>query len=157
MVLDFAHKDDLMQPSDGRPEIIIYNSSDRSSALKCFAGYFRGICSNGLVAGDGFQSKVYHNIKNIMSFEDQLRDMVARLPEMLGLVDKMKGTLIDGQTGLEIAESGASLRWANWEQEQFRAWKAKKGGDNIPAFFISDLQAHRCAVVRNVELDDPAE
>ena len=136
-MLAFAHENDLLQPSDGRPEIIIYNSSDRSSALKCFAGYFRGICSNGLVAGDGFQSRVYHNIKNVMSFEDQLRDMVARLPTMLGLVDKMKSTLIDGQTGLEIAEQGASLRWANWEKEQFRAWKAKiaaidsKGGDEI--------------------------
>ena len=134
-MLAFAHEDDLMQPSDGRPEIIIYNSSDRSSALKCFAGYFRGICSNGLVAGDGFQSKVYHNIKNIMSFEDQLRDMVSRLPAMLGLVDKMKSTLIDGQTGLEIAESGASLRWANWEKEQFRAWntarKAEKNFNDI--------------------------
>ncbi len=125
-MLAFAHENDLLQPSDGRPEIIIYNSSDRSSALKCFAGYFRGICSNGLVAGDGFQNKVYHNIKNIANFEDQLRDMVARLPEMLGLVEKMKSTLIDGQTGLEIAESGASLRWANWEQEQFRAWKSNK-------------------------------
>ena len=136
-LLAFAHEKDLLQPTDGRPEIVIYNSSDRSSALKCFAGYFRGICSNGLVAGDGFQSRVYHNIKNVMSFEDQLRDMVARLPTMLGLVDKMKSTLIDGQTGLEIAEQGASLRWANWEKEQFRAWKAKiaaidsKGGDEI--------------------------
>jgi len=136
-LLAFAHEKDLLQPTDGRPEIVIYNSSDRSSALKCFAGYFRGICSNGLVAGDGFQSRVYHNIKNIMSFEDQLRDMVARLPAMLGLVDKMKSTLIDGQTGLEIAETGASLRWNNWEKEQFRAWRAKiaaidsKGGDEI--------------------------
>ena len=125
-LLAFAHENDLLQPSDGRPEIVIYNSSDRSSALKCFAGYFRGICSNGLVAGDGFQSRVYHNIKNIMSFEDQLRDMVARLPAMLGLVDKMKSTLIDGQTGLEIAEQGASLRWDSWEKEQFRAWKSNK-------------------------------
>ena len=124
-MLAFAHENDLLQPTDGRPEIIIYNSSDRSSALKCFAGYFRGICSNGLVAGDGFQSRVYHNIKNIMSFEDQLRDMVARLPAMLGLVDKMKSTLIDGQTGLEIAEQGASLRWNNWEVEESRAWREK--------------------------------
>ena len=130
-LLAFAHEKDLLQPTDGRPEIVIYNSSDRSSALKCFAGYFRGICSNGLVAGDGFQSRVYHNIKNIMSFEDQLRDMVARLPEMLGLVDKMKGTLIDGQTGLEIAEQGACLRWDSWEIEESRAWREKKSIDQI--------------------------
>ena len=41
-LLAFAHEKDLLQPSDGRPEIVIYNSSDRTSALKCFAGYFRG-------------------------------------------------------------------------------------------------------------------
>jgi len=138
-LLAFAHEKDLLQPTDGRPEIVIYNSSDRSSALKCFAGYFRGICSNGLVAGDGFQSRVYHNIKNIMTFEDQLRDMVARLPKMLGLVDKMKGTLIDGQTGLEIAESGASLRWDSWEKEQFRAWGiARKYKKNFPTRTVTN-------------------
>ena len=136
-LLAFAHEKDLLQPTDGRPEIVIYNSSDRSSALKCFAGYFRGICSNGLVAGDGFQSRVYHNIKNIMGFEDQLRDMVARLPAMLGLVDKMKSTLIDGQTGLEIAESGASLRWANWEVEESRAWREKKVIDGRYVFDVA--------------------
>ena len=120
-LISFAHKTDLRKPSDGRPEIVIYNSSDRSSALNCFAGYYRGICSNGLVAGEGFKSKVYHSKKNVAGFEDQLRDMLQKLPEMLGLVGKMKETLIDGHTGLEIAERGAALRWGGWLDESLNS------------------------------------
>lgn len=46
--------------SDTRPELVIINSYDKSKALTVKLGFFRFVCSNGLIAGDsiaGFKSK----------------------------------------------------------------------------------------------------
>ena len=53
-MLSFAktyHTEDII--GDVRPEIILYNSHDGSSSVRLFAGCFRFICSNGIVAGEG--------------------------------------------------------------------------------------------------------
>jgi hypothetical protein len=47
-----------------RGEIIVYNSHDGSSALRLFAGAYRFICSNGIVAGEGMQQRIYHTTKS---------------------------------------------------------------------------------------------
>ena len=64
---------------DIRPEIILYNSHDGTGSVKLFAGCYRFICANGLIAGDGFQSRIYHS-KALSGFEDMLRNTVAPLP-----------------------------------------------------------------------------
>lgn len=73
-----------------QPEIIFYNSHDGKSSMKLFAGVFRFICSNGLIAGDGFDQKINHYKSNLDSFEDVLRYTAGKLDDIVTATETMK-------------------------------------------------------------------
>lgn len=95
---------------DIRPEIILYNSHDGSGSVKLFAGCFRFICSNGIVAGDGFQSRIYHS-KALNGFEEMLRNTVATLPTMMERLEKLRGVQLNAVKALLMAQRGVATRW----------------------------------------------
>ena len=96
---------------DVRPEIILYNSHDGSGSVKLFAGAFRFICSNGIVAGDGFQSRLYHNKSAMLGFEDMLRNTVANLPAMMERINLLKSVQLSSATAYEMAKRSVATRW----------------------------------------------
>ena len=98
---------------DIRPEIILYNSHDGSGSVKLFAGCFRFICSNGIVAGDGFQSRIYHS-KALNGFEEMLRNTVATLPDLMGRIDKMRGVSLSTGDVHDMAIAGVATRWDDY-------------------------------------------
>jgi hypothetical protein len=109
--LAFAHDDDLRNPyNETRPEIILYNSHDGKSALKLFAGAYRFICSNGIVAGDGFQAKLRHSKKTAHGFEKLLTDTAENLPRMMQRIATLQETETAANV-LDFAYNAAKLRW----------------------------------------------
>jgi len=109
--ISFAHDDDLRNPyNETRPEIILYNSHDGKSALKLFAGAYRFICSNGIVAGDGFQSKMRHSKKTANGFENLLKDTAESLPRMMQRIATLQETETAANV-LDFAYNAAKLRW----------------------------------------------
>jgi hypothetical protein len=111
-MLSFAktyHTQDII--GDVRPEIILYNSHDGSSSVRLFAGCFRFICSNGIVAGDGFQSRMYHNAKAINGFEDMLASTVNSLPLLMERIEKLRSTKLMYSDAVEMARKGVQTRW----------------------------------------------
>lgn len=94
-----------------RPEIILYNSHDGSGSIKLFAGAFRFICSNGIIAGDGFQSRLYHSINNINSFEAMLTSTIERLPMLMERIELMQGIKLDRLGAMELATQAVETRW----------------------------------------------
>jgi hypothetical protein len=110
-MISFAHDDDLRNPyNETRPEIILYNSHDGKSALKLFAGAYRFICSNGIVAGDGFQSKMRHSKKTANGFETLLTDTAESLPRMMQRIATLQETETAANV-LDFAYNAAKLRW----------------------------------------------
>jgi hypothetical protein len=111
-MLAFA-KTDLasLNADDIRPEIILYNSHDGSGSVKLFAGAFRFICSNGIVAGDGFQSRLYHNKSAMLGFEDMLRNTVANLPAMMERINALRSVQLSSATAYEMAKRSVATRW----------------------------------------------
>jgi len=111
-MLAFA-KTDLasLNADDIRPEIILYNSHDGSGSVKLFAGAFRFICSNGIVAGDGFQSRLYHNKSAMLGFEDMLRNTVANLPAMMERINALRSVQLSSATAYEMAKRSVNTRW----------------------------------------------
>jgi hypothetical protein len=93
------------------PEVILYNSHNGKSALKLFAGAFRFVCSNGIVAGDGFQAKMRHSRLTAESFSGMVTEQAETLPALLENIQRMRQT----QWGQDIARGfvlqAASLRW----------------------------------------------
>ena len=72
-MISFCHDYDLAGATDNRPELIIYNSHDGKSSLKLFAGIYRFICSNGIIAGNGFDASMRHSNKTANGFENLLK------------------------------------------------------------------------------------
>lgn len=105
----FAHTDSLAYAD--RPEIIAYNSHNGKSSLKLFGGFFRGICSNGLVAGEGFESKLRHLHTTVSNFEDLIKEVAATLPTITDKIERMKNTKLYKNDILDFAYDAMSLRW----------------------------------------------
>ena len=117
-MLSFAHDRDLQTDAETRPELIVYNSHDGKSALKIYAGAFRYICSNSLVAGDGFQASLRHSNKTAQGFESLLADQAKALPAMMHKIETMQQTQIDWQPAMEFALNAATLRWEFEDQSK---------------------------------------
>ena len=105
----FSHVGDLLRKD--RPEIILYNSHNAKSSVKLFAGFFRAICSNGLIAGEGFENRMVHYNSTVSIFEEMLGEVATKLPELHETIDLMKTTNLHGDVVWQMARQAASLRW----------------------------------------------
>lgn len=102
---------------DGRPEVILYNSHDGSSSLKLFAGFYRFICSNGIIAGSGFSGTIRHTANNAIGFESMLTDTIERVPAMLANIERLKSIRVDYWQARTMARLSAGLRWGDLGHE----------------------------------------
>lgn len=118
-MLAFA-KTDLasLNADDIRPEIILYNSHDGTGSVKLFAGAFRFICSNGIVAGDGFQNRLYHNKPAMLGFEDMLRSTVDTLPAMMERINMLRAVKLSGAKAYELAKRSVATRWDMYDAQE---------------------------------------
>lgn len=108
-LLSFAHTSTLNQ--DLRPEIILYNSHDGSSSVQLYAGCYRFICSNGIVAGEGFNQRMYHSKSGLQGFEEMLKNTVESLPEVQARIQRLKQVQLDAEQSRQLAKMGVSTRW----------------------------------------------
>ena len=108
-MLAFAHKFNLLDRD--RPEIILYNSHDAKSSLRLFAGMYRGVCSNGLVAGEGYEGRMRHLASSTGAFEDMLEDVAHTIPSMSDKIKKMKDVSLSYEDALDFAYNASTLRW----------------------------------------------
>lgn len=103
---------------DTAPEIILYNSHDGSSSMKLFGGAFRFICSNGMVAGEGFQHKLMHRGADISAdFESLVIDTAEKLPTLMQTIADLKAIKVNKEQAIEYTEEALGLRW-NYARSQ---------------------------------------
>ena len=102
---------DLPELPDGRPEIILYNSGDGKSAVRMFAGFYRFICSNGLVAGNGFEVKAAHYQTTANRFEEMITEAAQRLPDMLTRIEQLRDVRLEYTQELALSRQAAGIRW----------------------------------------------
>lgn len=93
------------------PEIILYNSHNGKSALKLYAGAFRFVCSNGLMAGDGFQARMRHSRLTADGFSDMVHQQGEGLPSLMERIERMKITACDIEQAIDFTYNAAKLRW----------------------------------------------
>lgn len=109
-LISFAHVDNL-HTSEQRPEIILYNSHDGSSSVQLYAGCYRFICSNGIVAGEGFSNRMYHSKTGMQGFETILRSTVESLPLMQERIMALKQVELGYAHQVELARNSLKSRW----------------------------------------------
>jgi hypothetical protein len=112
---------------DGIPEVILINAHDGTAAYHLFAGWFRFICSNGLIVGNtmaGF--KVRHTVgpqTNAEVLAAGERVVTEQFPKLIESVDRFKGIQLDTSRQYRLADRAVKLRY----------------GDTVAPFPVADL------------------
>lgn len=104
---------DSVQTRDGETgEIILINSHDGTSTYQLMAGWFRFVCSNGLVAGDVCDTiRVRHSgniVDNVIEGSYRVLDSLELAAEN---IDRFKGITLDSGSSHEFATRALGLRW----------------------------------------------
>lgn len=94
-----------------RSEIIAYNSHDGTSGVKLFAGAYRFICSNGIIAGEGFSANLRHTHKAMSGFEGMLQTIIAGLPKMMESIEALRQRRMEREEVETLAKKAVQLRW----------------------------------------------
>lgn len=110
-LLAFANPEGLARADGERPEVVLYNSHDGTSSLRLFVGFYRFICSNGIVAGDGFEARLRHTSGTVAGFEAMLADVVGRIPGMIEAAETLKARTLTPAEIEHVATRAAALRW----------------------------------------------
>jgi len=105
-------------PSEYRPEIILYNSHDGSSSLKLFAGVYRFICSNGIISGDGIETKLRHSKTNAAMFSGMVSEIAGKLPELMDKIQRLQSVTLSEAAQRELATQAAALRWKDSQEAE---------------------------------------
>ena len=114
-LMAFAKRHEVSAFTQEQPEIIFYNSHDGKSSMKLFAGVYRFICSNGIIAGDGFDQRMVHYKSNLDSFEDLLKYTANSLEGITQLTNSMKNITPDQDQSHEFAKRAISTRYEYYD------------------------------------------
>lgn len=97
---------------DEVPEIILVNSHEGSSSFQLLAGFFRMVCSNGLIAGDVCDDIRIRHSGNILDnvIEGSYR-VLDNLEIAADRIDAYKSTALSPQEQLALANAAIDLRW----------------------------------------------
>jgi len=98
--------------SEIAPEIILINAHDGTSAYRLIAGFFRFVCSNGLIAGDVCEDvSVRHSGDTVGKTIEGAYRVVETLREATGRIDHYRDTHLPRPAQLQFAEQALRLRW----------------------------------------------
>lgn len=109
------HFDNTQVTRDGVPEVILINAHDGTAAYHLRAGFFRFVCSNGLIVGNqvaGF--KIRHTVTSQTTGEvldGCTRVVTESFPAMLDNMDAFKRITLAPEHQYRLAEVGVKLRY----------------------------------------------
>jgi len=95
-------------------ETILRNAHDGTSAYALMAGFFKMVCSNGLVTSDGelAELRVPHKGDVVHKVIEGTYQILDEAPKAIEHVREMEGIQLSQPEQLAFAESAAMLRWA---------------------------------------------
>ena len=109
-------------PSAGQvPQIILANSHNGRTKMRLFAGFYRFVCSNGLIVGDDlYRYEVAHlgdAYKEALGFADM---MTNELDNLRGVIDMWSSVqLTNGQTH-SFAKQAAEIRFGEHSAKSYQ-------------------------------------
>jgi hypothetical protein len=94
------------------PELVLINSHDGTSSYQLLAGFFRFVCSNGLIAGD-IQSdvRVRHSGRVVQDVIEGSFKVLENVKQISNSIDEFKSITLDRQEQELFANTALSLRW----------------------------------------------
>jgi hypothetical protein len=94
-------------------ELVLLNSHDGTSAYKLMSGFFRMVCSNGLVTADDLsEQRVSHKGDVVHKVIEGAYTVLNEGPRLIEQTREMAAITLTRPEQLAFAESAAMLRWA---------------------------------------------
>jgi hypothetical protein len=94
------------------PEIILINSHDGASSYQLLAGYFRFVCSNGLIAGDVTQDvRIRHSGDVVGNVIEGSFEVLKNVQEIEVRKESFKGIELNRSEQLLLADEAIKMRW----------------------------------------------
>lgn len=115
-LLVFRNEDVVINGANGDtvfPQILLTNSHDGKNSFTFTAGLFRMICENGLVVStEQFEDvKMRHMGYTFEELQEQIKNMVERLPLTVESMNKMKQVEMSHEKAIEFAQKAINIRF----------------------------------------------
>jgi hypothetical protein len=96
-----------------RPEVVLLNSHDKSSAYQLHCGLFRLVCSNGMVVSDATFSRISikHSGFNPDSVIEASFKVLGAVPDIMNKVQLFQDRILTDTDRLALATGAATYRW----------------------------------------------
>lgn len=138
-----------LRGSEGVPQIVLYNAGNGRHALRMFAGFYRFICSNNLVAGSGFEVKAHHSKASASNFERMIGATAESFPGMMKAIDRMKATPVDINQEAALARKAVDLRWDKLKDKHLTENGIIPGNYSTPTTAASLIQVRRAGDLKS--------
>lgn len=106
------------------PQLLILNSSDRSSSFGVSAGLFRLVCSNGLMVSAtsfGTVHKRHSGLTNIESIIEESLAIAKSFPAMLERIEHFQTIQLSADQRLNFATAALAMRYGNSDKVPYTA------------------------------------
>ena len=122
-MIRLARQDDLQRTQAERPELVLVNSHDRSSAYQLHAGIFRFVCSNGMILADSVFARIsimHVNFEPSKVIEASF-NIVREMPAIADLLEGYKARTLNtverrdlwrGSTDPQVRRAGEGTGWS---------------------------------------------
>jgi hypothetical protein len=112
-MIRFAPRGQIAQVGEVRPEIVLTNSHDGTSAYRLDAGLFRLVCSNGMVIDEGQLGSIR---MRHLGFEpaqvvEASFEIIESFPQVLARIESFKATELTLDQRLRFAVAASRARW----------------------------------------------
>ena len=151
-MIRLARVDDLRRTQNERPELVLVNSHDRSSAYQLHAGIFRFVCSNGMILADSVFARIsimHVNFEPSKVIEASFR-IVREMPAIADLLEGYKARTLNTIERRAFGEAALILKYDELE-------KAPVGAEKILAHRRSEDAAPTLWNVLNVVQENMME
>jgi hypothetical protein len=123
------------QKNQVRPEVVLLNSRDKSSAYQLHCGLFRLVCSNGMVVADAtFQRiSIKHSGFNPDSVIEASFKVLGAVPDIMDKVQLFQDRILTDAERLALATGAVTYRWGDPSKAPINAsmlLNARRYGDN---------------------------
>ena len=124
-MIRLARVDDLARTQQERPELVLVNSHDRSSAYQLHAGIFRFVCSNGMILADSVFAKIsitHLNFEPAKVIEASF-EVVREMPAIADLLSDYKARTLNPLERRAFGEAALLLKYDSLEEAPVGAEK----------------------------------
>ncbi len=124
-LIRFARVDDLARTQAERPELVLINSHDRSSAYNLHAGVFRFVCSNGMILADSVFARIsitHLNFEPAKVIEASF-EVVREMPAIADLLEGYKARQLTTVERQAFGEAALILKYDSLEKAPVGAEK----------------------------------